>query len=382
MPEHKPHILILIDWYLPGYRAGGPIQSTSNLVTALGDAFRFSVITLDTDHASDAPYPDVESDAWNTRPEGTAVYYFSRSNLTYARLLALIRAAQPDFVYLNSMYSLPFTIWPWLMARRRQLPGRLVLAPRGMLQAGAVQLKWLKKRIFLALMRLSGVQRRIVWQATDAQEAADIARFFGTGLDIRLSPNIPRQQQAPWTPAAKQPGAARFVFTSRVSRKKNVEYFLRLLHRVRGEVVFDIYGPQEDPAYLALLRQEIAALPPQATARLMGDVPAPELPDVLVQYHFAVLTTHGENFGHAIFEGLLAGRPVLISDRTPWRGLADRQLGWDLPLEDNDAFVAAVQTATDMDQATWEQWSRAAWAYAGSYRIAPELREAAMRLFS
>ena len=35
-----------------------------------------------------------------------------------------------------------------------------------------------------------------------------------------------------------------------------------------------------------------------------------------------LLPTGGENFGHAIFEALACGVPALISDQTPWRGLA------------------------------------------------------------
>ena len=43
-----------------------------------------------------------------------------------------------------------------------------------------------------------------------------------------------------------------------------------------------------------------------------------------------LLPTGGENFGHAIFEALSCGVPVLISDQTPWRGLEAiaRRLGF------------------------------------------------------
>ena len=43
-------------------------------------------------------------------------------------------------------------------------------------------------------------------------------------------------------------------------------------------------------------------------------------------------TTH-ENFGHAVVEAWAHGRPVLLSDQTPWRGLAELDLGWDLQLD-------------------------------------------------
>ncbi|RMG75161.1 MAG: glycosyl transferase family 1, partial [Bacteroidetes bacterium] len=99
------------------------------------------------------------------------------------------------------------------------------------------------------------------------------------------------------------------------------------------------------------------------------------------QAHFSTLPTLGENFGHAIFEGLLAGLPVLISDRTPWRGLEAREIGWDLPLEQPEAFVRAIQQAVDMDQETYDRWSRKAWEYARDFKNDPALLEQTRALF-
>ena len=41
----KKKILVFIDWYLPGYRAGGPIQSIANLVNHLDDELDISIVT-------------------------------------------------------------------------------------------------------------------------------------------------------------------------------------------------------------------------------------------------------------------------------------------------------------------------------------------------
>lgn len=34
-------ILTLADYYLPGYKAGGPIRTLANMVDMLGDEFKF-----------------------------------------------------------------------------------------------------------------------------------------------------------------------------------------------------------------------------------------------------------------------------------------------------------------------------------------------------
>ena len=33
---HTPTILVIIDYYLPGYRTSGPVRTTSNMVEWLG----------------------------------------------------------------------------------------------------------------------------------------------------------------------------------------------------------------------------------------------------------------------------------------------------------------------------------------------------------
>jgi glycosyltransferase involved in cell wall biosynthesis len=60
------------------------------------------------------------------------------------------------------------------------------------------------------------------------------------------------------------------------------------------------------------------------------------------------LPTLGENFGHAIFEALSSGVPVLISDRTPWQNLASQSAGWSFPLHEPQAFVASIETLAAM----------------------------------
>jgi glycosyltransferase involved in cell wall biosynthesis len=62
-----------------------------------------------------------------------------------------------------------------------------------------------------------------------------------------------------------------------------------------------------------------------------------------------LLPTLGENYSHVICEALSAGCPVLISDRTPWRNLQDKGVGWDIPLEEEERFRAVLQQCVDAD---------------------------------
>ena len=104
----------------------------------------------------------------------------------------------------------------------------------------------------------------------------------------------------------------------------------------------------EDPAYWQECRDLIATLPPNVHVQYRGAVPYPKVQDVLSAYDLFVLLTLGENFGHAISDALVAGCPVLISDRTPWRNLERLNVGWDLSLEQPVLLQETLQRCIDM----------------------------------
>jgi glycosyltransferase involved in cell wall biosynthesis len=376
------HIGILIDWYLPGYRAGGPIQSASNLVQALGHEHQFSIITTDRDHGSAHPYEGLPADQWQPRPDGSQVYYFSPGQLTRERLFALLDEGGFDWLYVQSMYSQPFGRWPMQWHQQQTGKTRLLLAPRGMLQAGAMRQGYWKKRLYLIMLRAWGLTRGVVFQATDPQERSDIHRYLGKRAEVRLAGNLPRQHQLPWQPSPKVPGKVRWVFASRIHPKKNLPHLLRLMPHLQGEIELDLYGAVEGAAHEAELKALIAALPPGQQVRWQGAQPPAVLQAALGSYHFAVLPTYGENFGHAIFEGLLAGLPVIISDQTPWHDLHGQQLGWDLPLADTKAWLSALQQSIDQDADAYRAWSQAAWEYARVFREDEDLLAQSRALFN
>jgi glycosyltransferase involved in cell wall biosynthesis len=129
---------------------------------------------------------------------------------------------------------------------------------------------------------------------------------------------------------------------SRVDRKKNLDYAIKLLANVRAPVTFDIFGPANDPAYWAECEQLISRLPAHVKVHYRGLIPNVDVAATLAGYDLFLLPTRGENFGHAIFDALEVGLPVLISDQTPWRELERIGAGWSLPLADPDRFTAII----------------------------------------
>ena len=346
-------VLTLVATYLPGFKSGGPIRSISSLVEALGREVTFRIITGDRDSGDREPYANVASDTW--RPVGNAkVYYATRRALSIRNLRRLLSSESYDVLYLNSFFSFDFTIKP-LVLRRLGLIGRagVVLAPRGQFSAGALAIKSAKKRSFIAIARLMGLYENLIWQATSAHEVEDIRRLVGAGAQIVLA-EVPRAlvgaRDRGTARSPKQRGVLRVAFLGRIARMKNLDFALRRLLETGGTVAFDIFGPMEDRQYWRQCESIIDAMPSGITVRYRGAVPYEEVINTLEKYDLFFLPTKGENFGHAIVDALLAGCPVLISDRTPWRNLKAHGCGCDIPLHAEDEYRAALRHFIEMEE--------------------------------
>lgn len=359
-------IVVLIDWYLPGYKAGGPIQSVANMVQHLKTDFDISVITTDTDLHETTSYSTVESNKWTTAPDGTRTYYFSKSALNFGNLKKIILGERADFIYINSLFSVNFTILP-LIIRKLFLPNRkVVLAPRGMLGKGALNIKPGKKKIFLLASRMFGLFKNITWHASTVLEKDEIRKAFGYNAKVITAVNLTSSRKLEFISKAKEVNQCRLVFISRIASKKNILPVLRALYTLPDsmKVQFDIYGPIDEAEYWQQCETLIQQAPGNIKINYKGPVENSAVHSVLSNYHFSVLYTQHENFGHSIIEGMAAGCPAIISDQTPWRNLSAQKAGWDVPVNDEKALQPVFTEACLMNQHTYDEWSRSALTFA------------------
>lgn len=377
----RPRIVSLVDYYLPGYRAGGPLRTLANVAAHLGSEFRFTMVTRDRDLGDAAPYPGLAGGGRRT-VGGAEVVYLAPAGQGMRALGRVVDAERPEVLWLNSLFSPAFTLRPLLLRRAgrwRGLP--LILAPRGELSPGAVAIKGAKKRAYLAATRAAGLYRGVIWQASAEEEAEDIRRWFGREVRLVVAPDLAAPvPAAPPPPRSKAPGELRIAFLSRVSRKKNLDGALALLRGAGPGIRFDVYGPEEDAGYAAECRAAAASLAPEVEVRFHGAVTPEEVPARLGASHLFFFPTHGENFGHVVLEALLAGCVLLLSDQTPWHGLQARGVGWDLPLADPRAFRDVLRACVAMDDAEFRARSLAARRMGEAYAADPRVVEGTRRM--
>lgn len=380
-----PKLLLLSDWFSPAYLAGGPIRSCENLAFALREDYEMIVITGDRDLNQSQPLLNIKVNEWLPYDSNIKIQYLSPKKQNLLAWMQLLRGTQTDFLYCNSMFSLRFTLLPLLCFLIGLVKTQVVLAPRGMLRESALAFKPLKKSIFLTLIRWSGVARRIRFHATDTQEAYDIQKHLGvSSKQVFVLPNFPPAKQSEYTFIKKTPGELDLLYLARIHPIKNLHLVLQALadlphpHKIK----LSIYGPEEDSAYWLSCEARIKKLPSNVEIVQKGAVHHQEVDQILKKNHLYILPTSGENFGHSIFESFLAGRPVVISDQTPWRNLATQKLGYDLPLSHITGFVQAISFFATMDQEAYNEWATASWKYAAEHINNLELKKEYLSLFS
>src|SRR5690606_13631316 len=144
------------------------------------------------------------------------------------------------------------------------------------------------------------------------------------------------------SPEPKQPGAINLVSISLISPMKNILLVLRALRDVSAMVKYHIYGPVKDPGYWEECKALVSKMPANIRVEHKGEVLPHKIADTLKSYHYFVLPSKSENFGHAIYEALSAGRPVITSHATPWNGLELAGAGYNIVPEDTAAFTALI----------------------------------------
>ncbi len=377
----RKKILVMVDWFAPGYKAGGPIQSCVNFAFLMKNDFDIYVLTTDTDHGETRPYEGIVSNQWiNNIDPAINVYYARKASLSLGQLKQQLLSIDADYVYLNHLFSPRFVLYPLWLKYSGRLKSKIVLCPRGALYESALSVKSFKKKPFIRLFKWLAMHKKITFHATNEREKRAIDAYF-PGSEVIIADNLPKTGQPAFSTIIKERGILKSIFIARIVPIKNLLFLLEVLQNSASSIELDIVGPVEDASYWEECKKRIEMLPPNIKVHYQGSKRNDELTALIQQHHLFILPTAGENFGHSIFEALLAGRPVLISDQTPWLRLAEKKAGWDLPLHEPSKFLDTINMAAGFGQQEFDDWASGAWQYARSFIEKTELRQKYLELF-
>lgn len=349
-------IFITIPWFLPAFKAGGPIRSLANLVDIYHDSEKF--IFTGNREIDGVLLKGIESNQWIKYNNTTQVWYASKENIRQ-QITEQTNKIKPDIIYMIGLYSWDYTIVPLIYCKAP----KKIISVRGMLHPGALRQKAFKKKLFIRLFKFLGFHKRIVFHATDEEERKFIQDVFGSGVTIEIAGNIPALFEMQPLPI-KRKGALRLVTIALISPMKNILAVLRALQQVKGEIHYQIFGAVKDATYWEKCKKEIRSLPPNVTVEYNGEASFDEVGEILKGCHVFILPSESENFGHAIYEALSAGRPVITSMHTPWKELDKYRAGMNVNPENIHDLTNAIDFFSGMEISTLEEWSVSAHQYA------------------
>lgn len=348
----KVKVLVFVDWFVPAYKAGGPITSVLALNQNLGEEVDMVVVAGDRDLGDEHPFEKIALDtAVFNSSANVKVYYLSRTIARFSRLYRIIKNEHPDVIYVNGMFSFWFSIFPVLLKRFCIVSAQVIVCPRGMLGHNAVNIKRFKKEFFFLVVRLFNLYKNIVWHATNSEEKVLISSRFSPHNNVCVIPNLPIVSKASSAVKSKVRGELHLIFYSRVLPIKNLHFFLKVVAQVKQEndVVLDVYGPIEDESYWQLCSNLIKNMPPHIRVNYKGAVNTHVCPVNFALYHFMVLPTLHENYGHVIAEALGNGCPVIISQNTPWVNLEEYGAGFSLDISDSESWIRQIEICAELD---------------------------------
>lgn len=359
----KTKVLVITEYYIPSVKGGGPIRSIKNLVDNLSDRVDFYIVAADRDLGDDTPFSGIKTDAW--LDVGSAKVIYSNPVTLWHKIASIMNSVEYDLLYLNTFFSLQYSAIPILINKCKRKSKKTVVVPRGQFAPGALGLKHGIKSLYIRLVKILGIYKNIVWHATAESEKKEIKVIFGNKAKIEVVNNLTADyKKLEYNKnIEKKSGELRIVFVSRVHPKKNLRKAIELLKDIDGKIEFNIYGPIENKAYWAECENVIGKLGTDICVSYKGIVAHENIMNIVMEHHVFLFPTLGENFGHVISEALIGGCPVIISDRTPWRGLEEKQVGWDIGLKDENKFVEVLQYCVDMGDKEYKELSRNAFEY-------------------
>ena len=373
MPTKK--IFITIPWFLPAFRAGGPIQSVANLVKEFHEDVEYLIFCGDTD-LNGAELENIETNTWTQFNEHTHVWYAGPQKISDT-LVKQVEIQKPDLLFIIGLYSWHYNIVPMIFCKGP----KKILSTRGMLHPGALSQKKWKKKFYLQLFKLLEYHHKVSFHATDEEEMKYIHNYFEKVPKVHVAGNFPKKIGLLPT-LQKEPGKLKLLSIGLISPMKNILLVLEALEKANGNIEYDIYGPIKDEEYWDTCKEKIKTLPANISVIYHKEIKPERVNEALLDSHVFILPSKSENFGHAIYEALSSGRPLITSRATPWNLLEESYAGINVSTYDSEELIKAIDFFASINMIEMEKWNRGAFDYAEKAVDVEKIREEYRGMFA
>ena len=305
------------------YSYGGPTRSIEGLYNNLSIHYNCTVIS---------PKRNLD---------GSKIDLINHNNVIYTDLLIpylILNGFKYDFIWFNSFFEFKLI---WLLFLKSLYKFNLVVSPRGQLSYNAIYTsKPLFKFIFIKFVTF--FYKSIYFHSTSKEESKEIKKYFRNARIKEIS-NISSNEFFNNSSINKK-----FVFYSRIHKKKGLHILLDTLVKHRMNIELDIYGFIEDKKYWKECEENIKLL---TNVNYCGQIKHGSINSLNNKYTFFIFPTLSENFWHVIIELISIGIiPLISKNTTPFDKIIDSKIGLNFNLENSSDIMNKILLATELSE--------------------------------
>lgn len=327
---------------------GGPSRTVVNLTDALARQSNIDVVLLTQGLLGTPSVRSAEAKVRRYNGETSSSSALALGLTILRDLAGIVHNSRPSLIHSHGLW-LPANHWAARAARRDNIP--LIIHPRGMLEAWALNHNVWKKKLAMALFQRFDLETAKVFIATSTMEYESI-RALGLRQPVAVIPNgvlfgaAARSGYAAAVSMQHKAGRTA-LFLSRVHPKKGILNLLKAWAEVDPQDWrLQIAGPDEG-GHLAEVMALARKLGIDHTVEYLGELSDETKVQAYLGADLFVLPTLSENFGVVVAEALAHGLPVITTRGAPWADLETYDCGWwvDIGVK---PLVNALRAAMDL----------------------------------
>jgi glycosyltransferase involved in cell wall biosynthesis len=342
----KKTIRIIIGRFLPNYLDGGPIKTIFNLTFFLHKKINFKIVTSPFERGSKATNPKISKINEWLKETYYDIIFLKNGVFSLKQLMKNVFMFNDD-VYLCGLYS-PYTFLSLLIYFFTRKKIKVYIAPMGDLNPKLIKIKSFKKNLYLFILSLFGLTKKVMWSCSNEEEETFVKKYFPSAKTIVAS-DIPSHSLNKYSIKSKTVfSPIKIVFFSRIIENKNLLYAIDLISKLNPvQYSFHIYGDTPDLNYWNKCKQQLVNK--SINYKYYGPYNSLELSEFLVDKHFFIFPTFGENFGHVVFEALSYGVVPIMTNLPHFKSLFDSKSGFSIEIQNFEYSVGVLKKALSLN---------------------------------
>ena len=337
--------------FYPATNYGGPISSTWNLSKRI--AGKNVKVFVSTTNANGSNKLDVESNKFIFISDNFFIKYYNEQIINRISLNFIFGVwndiKRSDIIYIQYLfhYTVFFALIFSLIHKKK-----IIICPRGSFSSYTLTNRFVfLKKILLNFIRI--LNRKIIWHASSYLEKNDIISRFSKA-DVRIVNDGIDFNSFQKFESINRIDLIKKYTNIRFTKVSHVFFSMGRLHAIkRFDVLinaFSIFVKNHKHAKLIIaggndgveeeLRLHIIKMNLENNVFLINHINFIDKNIILNNCDYFTLCSEFESFGIVIAEAISCGKPVIISNKTPWKDIEDNNCGYFVENKPNNIYNA------------------------------------------